>query len=231
MSSATTKSLALAAAALMFSTAGAGDDINVSDFEAWSERSFSDHTKYTITVDDDATPILEAETRGNASAFYRQGRIDLDATPCLSWRWRIDGTAPRSLDELGKAGDDYAARVYVVRRGGLAFWRAETINYVWSASQAVGRRWPNAYAGDNAQMWALDSGNSNAGTWIRHSRDIQQDWQRSFGEAIDHIDGIAIMTDGDDSNSRLSAAYADLHFSARTSDGLCKSRVNLSTKK
>jgi len=140
MSSATTKSMVLAAAALMFSTAGAGDDINVSDFEAWSERSFSDHTKYTITVDDDATPILEAVTRGNASAFYRRGRIDLDATPCLSWRWRIDGTAPRSLDELGKAGDDYAARVYVVRRGGLAFWRAETINYVWSASQAVGRR-------------------------------------------------------------------------------------------
>ncbi|MEX0739483.1 MAG: DUF3047 domain-containing protein [Pseudohongiella sp.] len=209
------------AAALLCSTVSAVDEVNVTDFENWQERSFSGNTEYTITTDDDAAPVLKAEARGNASAFYRQARIDLDATPCLSWRWRVNGSAPDSLDERSKAGDDYAARVYVVKRGGLAFWRTKTINYVWSASQAIGERWPNAYAGDNARMWALNSGNTNAGEWVSHSRDIQQDWQQAFSEDIDHLDGIAIMTDGDDSNSRLSAAYSDLHFSARASDGSC----------
>lgn len=210
--------------ALCCSVSGAANDLDVSDFDTWQERSFSGNTDYTVTTDNDLRTIVRAATNGNASALYRQGHIDLTATPCLSWRWRISATAPDSLDERSKAGDDFAARVYVVKRGGLAFWRTKTINYVWSASQPVDQRWPNAYAGDNALMWSLNSGNQKAGDWVTHSRDIQQDWRQAFSESIDHLDGIAIMTDGDDSSSTLSAAYADLHFSARTSDGSCPGR-------
>lgn len=206
---------------LSCSAAHADETLDVSDFENWAERSFSDNTRYTIRTDNNQAAMLEAETDGNASAFYRLGRIDLTATPCLSWRWHIDETAPANLDERSKAGDDFVARVYVVKRGGLAFWRTKTINYVWSASQAAGQRWANAYAGDNAHMWAVNSGNDQAGNWVSHHRDIQQDWQLAFAEEIDHLDGIAIMTDGDDSDSALSAAYTALRFSARNSDGLC----------
>ncbi|MBC53232.1 MAG: hypothetical protein CMQ34_05280 [Gammaproteobacteria bacterium] len=214
---------------LCYQVAGAANDLDtdtldVSDFAEWQQRSFSGNTDYTVMTDEDRADVVTAETEGQASAFYRQGRIDLEATPCLTWRWRVGATAPASLDERSKAGDDFAARVYVVKRGGLAFWRTKTINYVWSASQPVGQRWPNAYAGDNALMWSLNSGNQQAGSWVTHSRDIQQDWQRAFSESIDHLDGIAIMTDGDDSNSTLSAAYADLQFSARQNDGSCTGR-------
>jgi hypothetical protein len=197
-------------------------ELNVSDFAAWRERSFNGNTIYHADVDSETgSSVLHAYADGQASAFYRTGRIDLSATPCLHWRWRIDETAPATIEEQTRAGDDYAARVYVVRRGGLAFWRAKTINYVWSATQPAGTRWPNAYAGDNAQMWALDSGNKNAGVWIAHSRDIQADWQQSFNEQISHLDGIAIMTDGDDSGSQLRAAYATLRFTARPDSGRC----------
>lgn len=206
---------------LWLSVTHAASELDVSDFDSWQERSFSGNTNYTVTAGDGQSPVLKAETQGNASAFYRQGHIDLDATPCLSWRWRIQATTAANLDERSKAGDDFAARVYVVKRGGLAFWRTKTINYVWSGSEPVDQRWPNAYAGDNAIMWSLNSGNDEAGTWVTHSRDIQQDWQRAFSESIDQLDGIAIMTDGDDSGSELNASYMDLHFSARNSDGSC----------
>lgn len=203
------------------SVQGADNELNISDFENWRERSFSGHTDYTLTDNDNHAPVLKAIAQGSASAFYRQGRIDLDATPCLSWRWRIKETAPDNLDERSKSGDDYAARVYVIKRGGLAFWRARTINYVWSASQPVDEHWPNAYAGDNARMWALNSGNGKAGDWVSHRRDIQRDWQQAFAESIDHLNGVAIMTDGDDSNSVLHAEYADLRFFARYDNGSC----------
>lgn len=210
-----------AAGVLCCSVTATASELDVNDFDTWQERSFNGNTRYTVTTGDDQTPVLTAETRGQASAFYRQGRIDLNATPCLSWRWRIRETAAAGLDERSKAGDDFAARVYVVKRGGLAFWRTKTINYVWSAAQPVNQRWPNAYAGDNAIMWPLNSGSNEAGNWVPHSRDIQQDWQRVFSESIDHLDGIAIMTDGDDSDSTLNAAYTDLRFSARLADGAC----------
>jgi hypothetical protein len=62
-----------------------------------------------------------------------------------------------------------------------------------------------------------------ANQWQSHSRDIQQDWQQAFGEAITELDGIAIMTDGDDSGSQLNAAYATLRFTSRNSQGQCES--------
>ena len=211
---------------LLCGLAWANDDLSVSDFDNWQERSFTGNTRYTVTAGDDQGLIVTAQTRGQASAFYRQGRVDLDTTPCLGWRWRIQETT-HDLDERSKAGDDFAARVYVVKRGGLAFWRTKTINYVWSGSQTTDQRWPNAYAGDNAIMWSLNSGNNKAGEWVTHSRDIQKDWQTAFSEDIDQLDGIAIMTDGDDSDSTLTAAYADLRFSARRSDGTCNGAVDL----
>lgn len=194
--------------------------LDVSDFRRWESRSFSGETRYLPTPEDGET-ILTAAAAGTASAFYREGKIDLQKTPCLHWRWRITATGPDTLAEQTKTGDDYAARVYVVRSGGLRFWRAKTINYVWSANQPVDTRWPNAYAGGNAQMWALDSGNALANQWQWHSRDIQQDWQQAFGEPIAELDGIAIMTDGDDSGSQLNAAYATLRFTSRNSQGQC----------
>lgn len=214
---------AIVAKCLLAAAAGnaTAQNPDVSDFERWESRSFAGETIYTPARSNNGN-VLSASAAGTASAFYRQGSIDLTATPCLSWAWKIDATAPANLDERAKAGDDYAARVYVVRRGGLAFWRAKTINYVWSANQAVGTRWPNAYAGANAQMWALNSGNELAGQWQSHQRDIVADWQQAFGEQVTSLDGIAIMTDGDDSGSQLSAAYATLRFSARNSAGQCE---------
>lgn len=195
-------------------------ELDVSDFANWNERSFSGNTQYTPDSTENGN-TLQAEANGTASAFYRQGRIDLNTTPCLHWRWQIYQTAPQALDERTRAGDDYAARVYVVRRGGLAFWRAKTINYIWSASEPVNSRWPNAYAGNNAQMWVVNSGNTLAAQWVTHVRDIQADWLDAFGETINQLDGIAVMTDGDDSASQLSASYATLRFTARAENGQC----------
>jgi hypothetical protein len=117
-------------------------------------------------------------------------------------------------DELTKAGDDYQTRVYVVRRNGWAFWRTKAINYVWSGSQPSGSRWPNPFAGEAVQMWALDSGMAQAGQWQTHVRDIRADWFAAFGERIDSLDGLALMTDTDNAGGTANSWYADIHFSA-----------------
>ncbi len=183
------------------------------DFAEWSERSFAGNTQYEI-VTLDGEEVLQARANNTASALYRQVRIDLSTTPILQWRWRIDNTFGTEIDEQSKAGDDYPARVYVVKRGGLAFWRTKTINYVWSSSGATGQRWDNAYAGRNAHMWALNSGADEQGVWIAHSRDIRADWLTAFGEEIDSLDGIAVMTDADDSDGSVRAWYDGLRFVA-----------------
>ncbi len=177
----------------------------------WAERSFAGNTTYSI-VTLDGKEVLQAEASGTASALYRETRIDLQQTPFLQWSWRIENTFGPAINEQSKPGDDYPARIYVVRRGGLAFWRTKTINYVWSSSSPANQRWDNAYAGKNAQMWALNSGDNQAGEWITHTRDIRADWREAFGENIDSLDGIAVMTDADDSGASVRSWYAGLSF-------------------
>lgn len=179
--------------------------------DGWKERSFAGNTDYRV-VQVDGTAAVRAEADGTASALYRRIEIDLGATPYLRWRWRVADTYGDDIDETAKSGDDYPARIYVVRRGGLAFWRTRALNYVWSSAQPSGSRWPNAYAGDNVQMLAVDSGTGKTGEWVSHVRDVRADWRDAFGEEIGTLDGVAIMTDADDAGGSVSAWYADIRF-------------------
>src|SRR6056297_1272627 len=213
------------AAALILAVAGcaavAAQQNVVGDFsgglEGWEERSFVGNTDYRV-IRTEGEAAVRAEADGTASALYRRTEIDLDETPYLRWRWRVQGTYGEGIDETAESGDDYPARIYVVRRGGLAFWRTRALNYVWSSAQPVGSRWPNAYAGDNVQMLAVNAGEAQAGEWVGHVRDVRADWREAFGEEIDALDGVAIMTDADDAGGSMTAWYADIRFTAAAPD-------------
>lgn len=182
-------------------------------FDAWEQRSFAGETRYRGVVLD-GVAALEAEADGTASALYRRLQVDLRQTPWLHWRWRVAGTFGPTIDERSRRGDDYPARIYVVRRGGLAFWRTRALNYVWASARPADDRWANAYAGQNVQMWALNSGDAETGHWVSHARDLRADWRAAFGEDITSLDGLALMTDADDTGGVARAWYADIRFSA-----------------
>jgi hypothetical protein len=210
-------SAAAAAVAAAAAPAARAAELVIGDFSQglalWERRSFQGETSYRI-VERDGITALEATADGSASALYRRLTIDLRQTPWLHWRWKVAATFGPDLDERAREGDDYPARIYVVRRGGLAFWRTRALNYVWASARPIGDRWPNAYAGRNVQMWALDSGEARVGQWVSHSRDLRADWRAAFGEDIVTLDGLALMTDADDTGGSARAWYADIHFSS-----------------
>ncbi len=179
--------------------------------EGWQEKRFEGLTRYRL-LDLGGERVLRARAVDAASALYRRLRVDLTATPVLRWRWRIEDTLG-PIDETRRGGDDYPARVYVLFSGGLAFWRTRAINYVWSSRRPAGATWPNAYT-EQARMVAVRSGPGRAGRWIAERRDVRADHRRLFGEDVTAADGIALMTDTDDTGSRATAYYADLHFTA-----------------
>ena len=180
----------------------------------WEVRSFLGMTEYQVVTLANET-VLQADANASASALYIEQSIDLNATPYLQWRWRTDATLGDQIDETRKSGDDYAARVYVVRKGGLAFWRTKALNYVWASNQPLNARWANPFAGNNVQMLAVNSGRTQLGQWQHHRRDIKADWQAAFGETIDSLDGIAIMTDTDNTGLSIRSWYADVGFTTQ----------------
>ena len=194
--------------------AATADKIMMSDFAAtglsgWEPVVFSGQTEYRLQAD--ATPpAVRAISRASASGLVRKQVVDLKTRPWLQWSWRVDA-APRTGNELQKSGDDYAARVYVVVSGGLFFWRTRTLNYVWSRRQAPGSVWPSAFT-SQAQLMALRRGDGD-GVWYHERRNVYDDLKAVFGEAINEIHAVAIMTDSDNSADRAEAWYGDLWFS------------------
>ena len=204
---------------LPFLTVAAADDVlfSVGRFSAgnltdWQTKVFKGETRYGFD-DKSGQRALFADSQGTASGLYREIRVDLNRTPWLNWSWRVDRVLNR-VDERSKAGDDYPARVYVVISGGAAFWNTRSLIYVWSSHQPVGATWNNAYT-SNARVMALRSGTGETGRWISEKRNIRADFRQLFGEDIDAIDAVALMTDTDNSGQSAAAWYGDIYFTAK----------------
>ena len=139
-------------------------------------------THYRVTRWDDVLAI-EAIAERSMTLLARPVEIDLNRTPVLCWRWRVDASLV-TADMATKAGDDYAARVYVsfamppsalsfATRIKLKLARSiygdavpdAAINYVWDNRYPVGMRMPNAYT-DRIHMIVAESGATNAGKWV-----------------------------------------------------------------
>lgn len=185
--------------------------LRAADLTGWESKEFAGETRYEqVTLD--GNPVIRAQAHGAASGRFLEVEVDLTKTPYLNWRWRVENKLAGN-DERSKGGDDYPARVYVVKSGGLVFWRTKAVNYVWSSQQAAGSHWPNAFT-SNAQMLAVRGTESPAGQWQTEKRNVREDFKLLFGEDIDRIDAVAFMTDTDNTGQDASAYYAEIFFSS-----------------
>ncbi|MGL4996787.1 MAG: DUF3047 domain-containing protein, partial [Deefgea sp.] len=158
------------------------------------------------------TQVLVANVAGGASGKFKKVKIDLNRTPYLNWRWKVD-QAWIGLNEKTKAGDDYPARLYVVVERGLLGISSKTVNYVWASQQPVGSLWPNAFT-SQAALIAVESGNQNTQQWRSYKRNVKADFKNAFGEDFAQIDVVALMSDGDNSQQSGRASFGDIWFTA-----------------
>lgn len=181
---------------------------SVGGLAGWTKQTFRGRapTGYRLTRDA-GVQVLEADCRSSASGWMWKEKIDLRLTPILAWRWKVATLHP-AVREREKAGDDFAARVYVVAGGGL---RSRSLVYVWAGTEAQGTDWPSAYTAQ-AHMVALRSGTSGAQQWREERRDVRADFKRYFGLELEAVDGVALMTDCDDAGGVARAWYGDLRF-------------------
>lgn len=173
-----------------------------SPIAGWQAIRFAGETIYRLQGD-----CVRAEANASASGLIRPVTTSLKQAPTLLWSWQaLAPLAPaRPAAEKSKAGDDFLARVYVIREGFLP-WQTRAINYVWSREHPVGSHWPNPFTG-NAIMVVVQSGNEGLGEWHSFERDVAADFRRFHDMKVEQVDAVAVMTDADNTGGRAEACY------------------------
>ena len=188
---------------------------SISDFASgslsdWQQKRFKGDTLYQL-LKVDGRQVLKATSKASASALYRTVQVDLTKTPLLNWRWRVN-SVESSLDPLTKAGDDFPARIYVVKKGFFP-WQTKALNYVWANNKSNRSYWPNPFTA-SAVMIPVKAGRNGLGQWHSQQVDVRADFMRIFNLSVEQIDGVAIMSDSDNSQGTTEAYFGELYFSA-----------------
>ncbi|TRO82269.1 DUF3047 domain-containing protein [Trichloromonas acetexigens] len=177
----------------------------------WEVKEFEGLTRYRL-VEEEGRRVLLAEADGSASGLVKKIAFDPAEYRYLRWRWKIEETVAQG-DERTKAGDDYAARVYVIFPGRF-FWQTRALNYIWANRLPAEGFVANAFTA-NAMLLAVRSGADQAGQWLEESRDLIADYRRVFGSDPPQAGAVAIMTDTDNTGGRARAWYGDISLSTQ----------------
>ena len=190
-------------------------------WHSYSFNPFTARTDYQL-VSQQGQQVLRAASNKAASGLIRKLSINLEQHPVLNWRWQTF-SLPNSGDDYSKTGDDHSLRLYVIfdsPETGLLSWvknntgltKTHAINYIWANQAASNTLLSNPYT-NRSMMIAASSGASQLGQWQTIARNITDDYQRAFGRKPPLVTAIAIMTDSDNTQSKLISFYGDIYFS------------------
>lgn len=184
---------------------------SVSGLQGWSQHDF-DHeplTRYSI-VTEDGERVVHAQCMNSASGLAWQGSVDLDKTPELLWRWKVNRIYTH-INEQKESGDDFPARVYLVTGTRWLPWTLRVLCYVWSNGRSSAFDWSSPYTG-REKIIPVRRGTTGEGRWQTIRRNVVQDFYKAFRVRVHSLSDVGIMTDCDNSHNHAQAWYSDLHF-------------------
>jgi hypothetical protein len=210
----------------------------------WKPLTFKKIPKQTeyALVKEGEQVVVKAVSEASASGLTKEVTINPKEYPIVRWRWKIENLLQHS-DVSRKDGDDYPARLYItfaydpdhVSFGRKLKYKAGralfgdipigALNYIWETKTPVGTIVENAYT-DFAQMIVVESGPSKVGTWVEEERNIYEDYKKAFGEEPPLINGVAIMSDTDNTKERAVAFYGDIEFGKAAKSSIAGSGEN-----
>ena len=176
----------------------------VGEFPAgWKVRK--DSAKQVYKVAEEGGPrFLRADAKDLGIQAGKQFDWDLKDYPVLAWAWRPQ-EFPKGADERTSRNDS-AAAVYAVFPNNA--WSVKSVKYIWSEKVPKGTRIPQTRG--NTQGVVLRTG-GNGGEWIEERVNVLEDYKRYFKtDQPPKPEGIAVLTDSDDTSSRARGDYA--HF-------------------
>ena len=179
--------------------------------ETLKVRKIKKKTKYTLGSNENGN-YLKAEAEGVASGLGIEKKINLLKTPYINITWKVEKDLS-GIDELSKKGHDYAARVFVIKKTGSTALSNRAINYVFSSNEPINKFWKSPFTKKSTD-YVLSTTINNLDQWVTVKANVKEDFKKLYNLDVNEIDGVALMTDTDNSKKLAIAYYQNIYFSA-----------------
>ena len=156
--------------------------------------------------------FLRAKAEGQASGLGKEIKINLDKTPFINITWKVEKNL-NGINERSKKGHDFAARVFVVKKTGITALSNRAINYVFSSNEDIGENWNSPYT-KNSIDYVLSTTKITDNEWITVKSNVKNDFKNLHNLDVNEIDGVAILTDTDNSKMKAVSYYQNIYFSS-----------------
>ena len=186
-------------------------EIELSELEVRKVRGADNKTKYSVGSNDNGN-FLKAVADNAASGLGKEIKIDLNETPFINITWKVEKDLPNILENT-KKGHDFAARVFVIKKTGATPLSNRAINYVFSSNNEVGFNSPSPYTKKSIDN-VLATTKENLNKWVTVRANVKEDFKKFHNLDVNELDGLAIMSDTDNSKLEAITYYQNIYFSA-----------------
>ena len=174
-------------------------------------RGADEKTKYSVGENENGN-FLRAEANNSASGLGKEITINLVETPFLNITWKVEKDLP-GINESSKKGHDYAARVFVVKKTGATPLSNRAMNYVFSSNKNVNTYHPSPFTKKSID-YVLSTTKDNFNEWVTVKVNVREHFKKFHNLNLEEINGLAIMSDTDNSKLNSIAYYQNIYFSS-----------------
>ena len=204
---------------LIMSGPSFADKINIFEFtetelsklEVRKVRGADNKTEYSVGSNENGN-FLKAVADNAASGLGKKVKIDLNKTPIINITWKVEKDLA-GIKENIKKGHDFAARVFAIKKTGATPLSNRAINYVFSSNNKVEQNFPSPYTKKSIDN-VLATTQENLNEWVTVKANVKEDFKRFHNLDVGQLDGLAIMSDTDNSKMKSITYYQNIYFSA-----------------
>ena len=182
----------------------------LSNLKVRKVRGAENKTIYSIGSNENGN-YLKADAKNSASGLGKEIKIDLNSKPFINITWKVEKDL-KGINEKTKKGHDYAARVFVIKKTGATPLSNRAVNYVFSSNQNVGESWPSPFTKKSIDN-VLSTTKDNFNEWVTVKSNVKEDFKKFHNLDVNVLDGIAIMSDTDNSKMTAITYYQNIYFS------------------
>ena len=188
------------------------NEVELSQLEVRKVRGADNNTIYSVGSNEKGN-FFKAIADNAASGLGKEVKIDLNKTPFINITWKIEKDLP-GIKENTKKGHDFAARVFAVKKTGATPLSNRAINYVFSSNNEIGFNSQSPYTKKSIDN-VLATTKNNLNEWVTVKANVKEDFKKFHDLDVNELDGLAIMSDTDNSKMKAVAYFQNIYFSSK----------------